>query len=48
MIDFDESLMKLSPDEFIDNILIKSLNAKLITVGFDYRFGYRASGIVNI
>ncbi|NLY77003.1 MAG: bifunctional riboflavin kinase/FAD synthetase [Tissierellia bacterium] len=44
MIDFDESLMKLSPDEFIDNILIKSLNAKLITVGFDYRFGYRASG----
>jgi len=44
VIDFDESLMKLSPQDFIDDILIKRLNAKLITIGFNYRFGYKASG----
>ena len=42
VIDFDESLMKLSPNDFIDNILVKKLNAKLITIGFNYRFGYKA------
>ncbi|WP_236909177.1 bifunctional riboflavin kinase/FAD synthetase [Clostridium sp. Cult3] len=44
IIDFDESLMKLSSEEFVENIIIGKLNAKLITVGFDYRFGYKAMG----
>jgi len=47
VIDFDESLMKLSPNDFIDNILVKKLNAKLITIGFNYRFGYKASGDIE-
>ncbi len=44
IIDFDEDLMKLSPEEFITNILLKKLKAKLVTVGFNYRFGYKAAG----
>ncbi|GFN36457.1 bifunctional riboflavin kinase/FAD synthetase [Tepidimicrobium xylanilyticum] len=41
---FDESIMKLSPEEFVEEFLVKKLNSKLITVGFDYRFGYKAKG----
>lgn len=44
IMDFNEEVMKLSPDMFVKNILKKQLNAKLITVGFDYRFGYKAQG----
>lgn len=47
-IEFDKNLMKLSPDEFIKKILIKKLNAKSICVGFDYRFGFKASGNVDV
>ena len=43
-IDFDEDLMKLSSKEFIKNIIVDKLKAKIVTVGFDYRFGYKASG----
>jgi len=48
LANFNEALMKLSPEEFIDKILIKKLNTKLITVGFNYRFGYKASGDVEL
>lgn len=44
VIPFDQSIMKLSPEEFIEELLIKRLSVKSITVGFDYRFGYKASG----
>lgn len=47
-INFDENLMKLQPEEFVKNILIDKLNTKLVVVGFDYRFGYKASGDVGI
>lgn len=43
-IDFDEKLMKLSPDEFVKSILLDKMNSKLIVVGYDYRFGYKALG----
>jgi riboflavin kinase/FMN adenylyltransferase len=48
LADFNKSIMKLTPEEFVDNILIKKLNTKLITVGFNYRFGYKASGDVEL
>lgn len=41
---FSEEIMKLRPEEFISDFLIERLNVKSITVGFDYRFGYKASG----
>ena len=43
-MDFDEDIMKLSSKEFIKNIIVDKLKAKIVTVGFDYRFGYKASG----
>lgn len=46
-INFDENLMKLQPEEFVKNILIDKLNTKLVVVGFDYRFGHKASGDVE-
>ena len=46
-IDFDENLMKLQADEFVKNILVEKLNTKLVVVGFDYKFGYKASGNVE-
>lgn len=47
-IDFDQELMQLSPDEFVKNILVEKLNVKSLCVGFDYRFGFKASGNVEI
>lgn len=44
IIKFDKELMKLSADEFVSKILIEKMNSKLIVVGFDYRFGYKALG----
>ncbi|WP_353095263.1 bifunctional riboflavin kinase/FAD synthetase [Tissierella praeacuta] len=44
MLNFNEEIMKLSGEEFIRDIIIKKMNGKLLVVGFDYRFGYKASG----
>lgn len=44
LIDFDKKLMKLSGEEFIKQIIIDKMNTKFIMIGFDYRFGYKASG----
>ena len=41
---FDEFIMKLTPEDFVTEILIKKLNAKAVVVGNDYRFGHKASG----
>lgn len=46
-INFDEYLMKLQAEEFVKNILVDKLNTKLVVVGFDYRFGHKASGNVE-
>ena len=43
-IDFDDNIMKLTGKDFVDNIIIKKLNSKLVTIGFDYRFGHKALG----
>ena len=44
IMNFDESIMKLSGIEFVEKIIKDKLNAKLVTVGFDYKFGYKALG----
>ncbi len=44
VINFDENLMKLNPDEFVKEILLQKMNSKLIVVGYDYKFGYKALG----
>jgi riboflavin kinase / FMN adenylyltransferase len=47
IINFDKKLMELSPDEFIEEILLHKMRSKLIVVGYDYRFGYKAKGDVS-
>lgn len=41
---FDERISKLTPEEFIKNILIERLGASFVVVGSDFRFGYKRSG----
>lgn len=48
LIQFDKNLMELSPEDFVKKILIERLKTKLICVGFDYKFGYQASGNVDL
>ena len=42
-IDFSE-ICELSPEDFVDNVLIKKYNAKSLACGFNYRFGKNAEG----
>ncbi len=44
---FDEEYANTSPEAFIEKILIKKLNAKLIVVGFDYTYGKFGMGNVE-
>ncbi len=44
MIPFDLALAKLSAQDFIEKMLIKTLNAKLIAVGNNFRFGNKREG----
>lgn len=39
-----EKIYSLSPDEFMENIIIDSCNCVGVVCGFNYRFGYKASG----
>lgn len=45
--DFDENFSRLTPDEFIQKILIGQLKIRLAVVGFNYRFGYMGKGDVE-
>ncbi len=44
---FDKKFMNLSAEEFIENILVNDLRVKLVVVGFNYRFGYKAKGNIS-
>lgn len=41
---FDKSTAKMSPESFIEDILINKINAKVVIVGSDYRFGGGRAG----
>lgn len=45
---FTEEFSKLSPEEFIKDILVGKLGAKRVVVGDDFHFGYKRSGNVEI
>lgn len=47
-IAFDEEIMNMSPVDFIENLLLKNMNAREVMCGFNYRFGYRAEGDINL
>ncbi|KNF08866.1 riboflavin biosynthesis protein RibC [Gottschalkia purinilytica] len=47
MVNFDDEFRRMTPEDFIRDIIVKKLNAKLVVVGFDFRFGYKAEGDSN-
>lgn len=44
LLPFDRELATLSPQEFVENVLIAQINARLISVGEDFRFGHQRTG----
>jgi riboflavin kinase/FMN adenylyltransferase len=42
--EFDEAFSRLSPSDFIKDILVDTLKIRLAVVGFNYRFGYMGKG----
>jgi riboflavin kinase / FMN adenylyltransferase len=44
LLPFDQDLVKLSPQEFVDLILVQKLQAQFVSVGEDFRFGNQRSG----
>lgn len=47
LVNFDKDFMKITPEEFIKN-MVNLYNAKGIVVGFNYRFGYKNLGDVEM
>lgn len=45
---FDEELASLSPEDFVQAILVDGLKAKIVLVGEDFRFGNRGAGDVHL
>ena len=47
LLPFDAELAKLTAAEFIQKILIDSLQVELISVGFDFHFGQKRQGNIS-
>ncbi len=47
VIPFDEELAGENPQDFVREVLVGELEAAVVVVGENFRFGYRASGDVN-
>ncbi|MBB6216526.1 riboflavin kinase/FMN adenylyltransferase [Anaerosolibacter carboniphilus] len=47
-VEFDDLHRNLAPGKFIEDILMNKLNMVYGIVGFDYRFGYKAQGDINL
>ncbi len=47
-IRFDEKFSLMKADDFIREILYKRLSAKFLLVGYDWRFGYRREGEIEL
>ncbi|NLW12675.1 MAG: bifunctional riboflavin kinase/FAD synthetase [Clostridiaceae bacterium] len=44
---FDEEFCRLAPVDFLNDIIAKRLDARLLVVGADYRFGYKGEGNID-
>jgi len=47
VIDFTKDFAALSPDQFIDEILVKKLSATHVVVGENFTFGHKAEGTAH-
>jgi len=46
--EFNEDFSRLSPEEFVREVLISKLHIKLAVVGYDYKFGYKGQGEIPL
>ncbi|CAN1211043.1 bifunctional riboflavin kinase/FAD synthetase [Tumidithrix helvetica PCC 7403] len=46
LLPFDAALAKLTAQEFMQKILVERLNVQKISVGFNFRFGYKRQGSI--
>jgi len=44
LLPFDRELASLSPQQFVEKILVQQLDVKRVSVGEDFRFGHRRAG----
>ena len=44
LLSFNQDLASLTPQQFVEQIIVKQLQAKVISVGSDFRFGYQRRG----
>ena len=47
LIPFNLNLSKMMPEEFVRSVLLDQLQAKSISVGANFQFGYKRSGNIN-
>ncbi len=47
LLPFNQAFAALSPPEFVAQILVRQLEAKAISVGFNFRFGHKRAGNVE-
>jgi len=47
-LEFNDYLRQLTPDEFVDDILLNQLGTDAVVVGSNFRFGNKASGDVAV
>jgi riboflavin kinase/FMN adenylyltransferase len=48
ILEFTEEFSTWPPEDFVDRILVKGLDAKHVVVGENFTFGYRAAGTVDV
>ena len=48
MLRFDRAFSAQSPEQFVQNILVDTLHARIVFVGADFRFGARGAGNVAL
>ncbi len=48
MIPFDIQTSKMQPQDFFEKVLIEKYNVKYVVVGFNFKFGHRGKGDVDL
>ncbi|MRG61425.1 bifunctional riboflavin kinase/FAD synthetase [Agromyces sp. CFH 90414] len=48
LLPFDRSLASLPPEEFVERVLVDALQARVVLVGSDFRYGARGAGDVPL
>jgi len=47
MLEFDKAFSEQAPEAFVESILVDALNARVVLVGSDFRFGAKGAGTVD-